>query len=125
MSIPSLIDSYGRSLTRIRPTSGRDTAGAVVASTTAPTATATIAGYLQQGAGGVADRYGRMNTRYAATLYCLAESTDLREGDLVQVSVSGATRTYRVDAVRIPDDRAAGDPLRHLIASLEEDLPRT
>lgn len=124
MSIPSLITSYGRSVTRVRPTFTRDAAGAAVASTTAATATATFTAYLQQGSGAVADRYGRLNTQYAATLYALPEVADLKEGDTVTVTIEGATRTYRVDSVRVPNDRPAGDPMRHLIANLQEDLPR-
>ncbi len=124
MSIPSLITAYGRSVTRVRPTFTRDAAGAAVASTTAPTATATFTAYLQQGSGGVGDRYGRLNTQYSATLYALPEAADLLEGDTVTVTIGSATRTYRVDSVRVPDDRSAGDPLRHLIADLQEDLPR-
>jgi hypothetical protein len=125
MSIPALINSYGRTVTRYRPTFTRDAAGAAIASTTAATATASFTAYLQSGSGGVADRYGRLNTQYAATLYALPDKADLREGDTVVVTVNGATRTYRVDSVRIPDDRPTGDALRHLIANLTEDLPRT
>ena len=125
MSIQSLIDAYGRTLTRVRPTIGRDSAGAVVASTTAATCTATITGYLQQGAGASGDRYGRENTRYTATLYCLVENADLKESDLVRVSINSQTRSYRVNSVVVPDDRPAGDPLRMLVAILEEDLPRS
>jgi hypothetical protein len=124
VSIPSLITAYGRSLTRIRPTIGRDTAGAVVASTTAATATATISGYLQQAAGAAGDRYGRENTQYTATLYCVP-GTDVKETDLVRVTINSETRTYRVESVRIPDDRATSDLLGHMIISLQEDLPRT
>ncbi len=124
MSIPSLITAYGRSLTRLRPTAGRDAAGAVVASTTAATATATISGYLQGGSGSAGDRYGRENTQFSATLYCLP-GTDLRETDLVRVTINSATRTYRVESVRVPDDRATSDALYHMIVDLQEDLPRT
>lgn len=125
MSIPALITAYGRTVTRTRPTFTRDAAGAAVASVTASTATATFTAYLQQGSGSVADRYGRLNTQYAATLYALPEATDLKEGDSVSVTIGGATRTYRVDSVRVPDDRPEGDHMRHLIANLQEDLPRT
>ena len=123
MSIGSLISAYGRTLTRTRPTWIRDAAGGAAVSTTAGTTTAAITGYLQIGAGGVGLRYGRENVRFGATLYCDG-TTDLKADDLLTVTIASETRTYRVDSVRVPDDRSTSDHLYHLIATLEEDLPR-
>lgn len=123
MSIGSLISSYGRTLTRTRPVWIRDAAGGASQSTTDGTTTAAISGYLQIGTGAVALRYGRENVRFAATLYCDG-TTDLKANDLLTVTISGEVRTYRVDSVRVPDDRSTADHLYHLIATLEEDLPR-
>jgi hypothetical protein len=123
MTIGSLISAYGRTLTRTRPVWIRDESGGATPSTTAGTTTASITGYLQIGAGGVSLRYGRENVRFAATLYCDG-SQDLKADDLLTVTISGEVRTYRVDSVRVPNDRSTADNLYHLIASLEEDLPR-
>lgn len=123
MSIDALISTYGRTLARQRPVWIRDTIGGARQSTTSGTTTAAITGYLQIGAGDVALRYGRENVRYAATLYCLG-GVDVKPHDLLTVAIASETRTYRVDTVRIPDDRATSDPLCHKIALLEEDLPR-
>lgn len=122
MSIASLIEAYGRTMTRSRQSWARDEAGGAYVS--ASPATAAIRGYLQQKAGAQGLRYGREATRHAATLYCLG-GTDVKAQDLIGVAISGETRSYRVDSVVIPDDRATSDPLCHLIISLEEDLPRT
>ncbi len=126
MSIPALIDSYGRTMTRTRPVMTRDTVGS--AYLTAAGSTAAVTGYLQAGAGGVSLRYGREAVRYAATAYFLC-GTDIREHDTLTVTIGTAagtaTRTYRVDSVRTPDDRPASDHMCHMIVTLEEDLPRT
>jgi predicted aminopeptidase len=110
-------------MTRTRPVWIRDAAGGAAQSTTAGTATAAISGYLQIGSGGVALRYGRENVRFGATLYCDG-SQDLKANDLLAVTIASEVRTYRVDSVRVPDDRSTADSLYHLIATLEEDLPR-
>jgi len=128
MSIPSLILAYGRSLTRLRPNWIRDASGGAYVppapiETITPGVTATVTGYLQIGAGAVALRYGRENTRHTATLYTLA-SEDIKAGDVLTVTVENETRTYRVDSVHVPNDRPADDPLFHRICGLEEDLPR-
>lgn len=123
MSIGSMISSYGRTLTRQRPVWIRDAAGGASQSTTAGTSTAAITGYLQIGSGAVGLRYGRENVRFGATLYCDG-TTDLKADDLLTVTIASETRTYRVDSVRVPDDRSTNDHLYHLIATLEEDLPR-
>jgi len=123
MSIDSLISAYGRTLARQRPVWIRDVSGGAAQSTTAGTTTAAISGYLQVAAGAVSLRYGRENLRNPATLYCLG-SVDVQPEDLLTVTVSGEIRTYRVDAVRIPNDRATSDHLCHKIVALEEDYPR-
>ena len=123
MTIEGLILAYGRTLTNRRPTWIRDAVGGASMSGTAGTATTAISGYLQIAAGDVSLRYGRENVRHAATLYCLG-SVDIKPDDEVTVTISGEIRTYRVDTVRIPDDRATTDPMCHKIVSLEEDLPR-
>ena len=123
MTIGSLISSYGRTMTRTRPVWIRDPAGGASQSTTDGTTTATITGYLQIGGGGVSLRYGRENVRFGATLYCDG-SQDLKANDVLTVTIASEVRTYRVDSVRVPDDRSTADGLYHLIATLEEDLPR-
>jgi hypothetical protein len=123
MTIGSLISAYGRTLTRTRPVWIRDASGGAAQSTTAGTTTATITGYLQIGGGAVSLRYGRENVRFGATLYCDG-SQDLKANDVLTVTIASEIRTYRVDSVRVPDDRSTADNLYHLIATLEEDLPR-
>jgi hypothetical protein len=123
MSIDALISAYGRTLARQRPVWIRDVSGGAAVSTTAGTTTAAISGYLQIGAGAVALRYGRENVRHSATLYCLG-SVDIKPDDLLTVTIASEIRTYRVDTVRIPDDRPNSDPLCHKICGLEEDYPR-
>ncbi len=123
MTIGSLISAYGRTLTRTRPVWIVDSVNGALISSTTGTTTAAVTGYLQIGAGGVSLRYGRENVRFPAVLYCEG-STDLKADDLLNVTIGGEIRTYRVDSVRIPDDRSTNDPLCHLICSLEEDLPR-
>ena len=123
MSIDALISAYGRTLARQRPTWIRDAAGGARQSTTAGTTTAAISGYLQVGAGAVGLRYGRENLRNPATLYVLG-STDVQPEDRLTVTIASEIRTYRVDAVRIPNDRPNSDPLCHKICMLEEDYPR-
>ena len=122
MSIASLIDAYGRTMTRSRDSWTRDSAGGAFIS--ASPSTASIRGYLQQRAGSQTLRYGRENTRHSATLYTLG-SADVKAQDRITVSIGGESRAYRVDSVFIPDDRATTDPLCHRIIALEEDLPRT
>lgn len=123
MSIDALISAYGRTLARQRPVWIRDASGGAAVSTTAGTTTAAISGYLQVAAGAVDIRYGRENLRNPATLYCLG-SVDVKPDDLLTVTISSEIRTYRVDAVRIPNDRPNSDPLCHKICTLEEDYPR-
>lgn len=126
MTIGSLISAYGRTLTRTRPVWIRDPAGGAAQSTAAGTetaSTASITGYLQIGGGSVSLRYGRENVRFGATLYCDG-SQDLKADDVLTVTIASEIRTYRVDSVRVPDDRSTVDNLYHLIATLEEDLPR-
>lgn len=125
MSIDALILSYGRTLTRSRPVYIRDESGGAKVSTTAGTIVSTtkVSGYLQIGAGGVSLRYGRENVRFPAVLYALP-SEDIKADDLLTVTIESEARTYRVDSVRIPDDRPSSDPLACRICSLEEDLPR-
>ena len=123
MSIEALISSYGRTLARSRPIWIRDESGGGRPSTTAGTTTAAVTGYLQIGAGGVSLRYGRENVRFPAVLYALP-SQDIKADDLLTVTIESETRTYRVDSVRVPDDRPSSDPLACRICSLEEDLPR-
>ena len=123
MSIDALISSYGRTLARQRPVWIRDVSGGAAQSTTVGTTTAAITGYLQVGGGAVGLRYGRENLRNPATLYCLG-AVDVQPEDLLTVTVASETRTYRVDAVRIPNDRPNSDPLCHKICTLEEDYPR-
>lgn len=123
MSIDSMISSYGRTLTKVRPVWIRDAVGGGRTSTTTGTATAAITGFLQIGQGAIGLRYGRENVRHGATLYTLG-SVDILPHDRLTVTIAGEVRTYRVDSVRIPDDRATSDHMCHKIATLEEDLPR-
>ena len=123
MSIDALISAYGRTLARQRPVWIRDTIGGARQSSTSGTTTSAISGYLQIGAGDVSLRYGRENLRFAATLYCLG-SVDIKPEDVLTVTISSESRTYRVDTVRIPDDRPTSDPLCHKICTLTEDFPR-
>jgi hypothetical protein len=123
MSIETLITFYGRSLTKRRPVWQRDSSGGAYISSTTGTTTSTISGYLQVGEPGVSLRYGRENVRTQATLYCLG-AADIKPDDLLTVTIASEIRTYRVDTVRIPDDRPTSDPLCHKICALEEDYPR-
>lgn len=121
MSIASLIDSYGRTMTRTRQAWTRDITGGPVL--TAAGSTAAVTGYLQAGGGGPALRYGRQNVQYSAVAYFLG-GTDVKEHDTLSVTISGVARTYDVLSVVVPDDRATTDHMCHMVVGLQEELPR-
>lgn len=113
MSVTSLIDRYGQTVTRRRTTYGKTTLGGVKP---AGYDDASIVVYLQVGGGATSSRYGAERARYAATGYCKA-GTDVADGDLL---IFG-TRTYRIEDMRIPDERPTTDALSYVILGLEED----
>lgn len=121
MSIPSLIDQYGKSVTVERPTYTRSTSGGPEIASTAQTSVTML---LQVGGGGSARAYGADRGSYDATGY-VNDGTDVREGDFVLYADGVGTRRYRVESSRIPDERASGDDLAYVIVSLTEDRPRT
>lgn len=122
MSLSSLIIQYGRTATVERQTMTRSTAGGPSVSSTAQT-TATV--LIQVGGGGSSRRYGADRGAYDATGYCEA-TVDVRSGDFMLLADDDSmTRRYRVESVRIPDERVSGDALRYRIFDMSEDLPRT
>lgn len=120
MSIASLVAMYGQTMTLRRPTLVDDASGFPTAQSYATTA---VRGLLQVLGGSTDIRWGAERKRYGAVCY-FAGSPSIEDGDQLTVSLDGKTRTYRVESVRIPDERPSGDPLRYSIAALEEDAPR-
>ncbi len=121
MSVASLIDNYGKSVTVERPTYGRSTSGGPEITSTAQTSVVML---IQVGGGGSGRRYGADRGAYDATGYC-EDGTDIRENDFVLYTDGVGTRRYRVEASRIPDERATADSLAYVIVDLSEDRPRT
>lgn len=122
MSVASLIDAYGRTMTRQRTAWTRDIVGGAVLTSTG--STAAVTGYLQAGGGAPALRYGRQNVQYSAVAYFLC-GTDIKEHDNLIVTIDGTARTYEVQSVVTPDDRSSSDHMCHMVVGLQEDLPRT
>lgn len=108
-----MIQRFGRSVTRRRTTYGKTTLGGV---TPLGHADAPITMLIQVGGGSTSPRYGAERARYSAVGYCLA-GADIADGDLV---IDG-TKTYRIESVRIPDERPVNDALSYVICGLEED----
>jgi hypothetical protein len=113
MSVASLIQQYGRTVTRRRVVEGRTALGGIapVGYNDAP-----IVMLIQVGGGATSTRYGAERARYSAVGYCEA-GTDIQDGDL---AIAG-DRTFRVDSVRVPDERPIGDSLSYVICGLEQD----
>jgi hypothetical protein len=121
LSVPALIDQYGKSVTVERATYTRSTSGGPEISSTAQTSVVML---LQVGGGGSSRRYGADRGAYDAVGY-VEDGTDVREGDFVLYADGVGTRRYRVESSRIPDERASGDSLAYVIVDLSEDRPRT
>jgi hypothetical protein len=121
MSVESLIDQYGKTVTIKRPTIALDTTGNPTASSYATTS---ATGYLQVGSGATGVLWGGERARYSAVCY-FKTGTDIVESDMVTASIDSQTRTFRVESKVIRDDRPSGDPLRYITVALQEELPRT
>jgi hypothetical protein len=113
VSVSSMIETHGKSVTRRRITTGKTAMGGV-----APVgiADAPITMLIQVSGGGTGMRYGSERARYSATGYCVA-GTDILDGDLI---IDG-TKQYRIESLHVPDERPIGDDLSYIICGLEED----
>ena len=113
MSVTSLIQQYGVSVTKRRLTFGTTTTlGTKITSET----TAAITMLVQVRGGSTGFKYGSERSEYDATGY-VDRDVDILNADLIDY---GSDRKYRVDSVRIPDERPSGDPLGYKIVGLNE-----
>lgn len=112
MSVSGLIQQYGVSVTVRRLTYGTTTTfGTKIASET----TSTVTMLVQVRGGSTGFKYGAERSEYDATGY-VERDTDILNGDLIDYGI----RRYRVDSVRIPDERPSGDALGHKVIGLNE-----
>lgn len=121
MSVDALISDLGVTLTIKRITWTRSVNGGPTISSTAAT---TATGFMQVGGASTTRRYGSERARFDATVY-FGRDVDVKSTDLVTYADGVGTRTYRVESVRIPDERSSGASMAYQIALLQEDRPRT
>lgn len=121
MSVRSLIDSYGKSVTVTRHTRTRDATGGPTISATATTAATML---VQVGGGTTGRKYGSERATFAAVAYAYPD-VDVATSDLVTYADGTGTRTYRVESVLTFDERVSTDDLSYQRIDLQEDRPRT
>lgn len=112
MSVSDLIQQYGRTVTRRRLTFGQTTLGGTKIASEAITSVTML---IQPRGGNTVFKYGAERSEYDATGYCEI-GTEVLNKDLIDFG----NRHYRVDSVRVPDERQSGDALAYMIVGLNE-----
>lgn len=113
MSVESLIDQYGVDGVRRRLSFGTTTMGG---SKVSGESQETIRILFQNGGGSTSTRYGAERAVYGVVAYAKA-GADFIESDLYDWD----GKTYRIDSVRVPDERPVGDPLSYVILAMTQE----
>lgn len=113
MSIEAIIDQYGVDGVRRRLSFGTTTMGG---SKVSGESQETIRILLQNGGGSSSTRYGAERAIYGVFAYAKA-GADFTEKDLYDWN----GKTYRIDSVRVPDERPVGDPLSYVILGMTQE----
>lgn len=116
MSVDSMIDRYGIAATTQRPTTTRDSTGAIINTYTNQLTTLTV--YLQQNGGTETDSLGAQRNTLTAVGY-VPVGTAISPQDRLYVG----TTYWDVQEVRTPDERSTGDGVAHTRLALSRTLP--
>lgn len=120
MSVQSLINQYGRTVTIASRSNATGAAGGVVVTWTNTT---TVTAWVQAASAQEAQLYGADRGRMAYAVY-MAGSASVSNTDRLTASIDSETRTLDVLGVIRPGEMAAGS-LRHVKVIAQETLPRT
>lgn len=112
MSVTALIDQYGKDVTLRRIATGRTVTGGV---RTQGEILNTVRLLIQNGGGTKGTRYGAERAEYGIVAYAKA-GTDIIAADLFDWN----GKTYRVETVRIPDERPTADALSYVIVGVTQ-----
>jgi hypothetical protein len=111
-----MIAQWGKVCSTSRPTTTRDSTGAIINTYGSSLSSVTV--YIQQGGGAEGDTLGAQRNTLSATGYCTL-GLDIQPQDRLNVG----TTYWDIQEVRTPDERSAIDGVAHMRLSLTRVLP--